>query len=319
MFLISYFRTFRAKAEEIIFHAVLMCIIATVLTRIHTGAATFFVYAAACAGLTLNLRIGIALIILVCSWATFNFWYFELPNHYLIPGVGFAAIIGFTSIFSATIVRKNQEIHLSQSEIKYLAAKAERERIARDLHDLMGHTLSSITLKAELARKLIDKDIEKAKKEIQDLENISRDTLTSVREAVTGYRTGELTELIKMTQSTLESAGIDFDYSLDFSEIPAEYNAILPFIIKELTTNLIRHSNAHTCSLTLTQGENDLHFSFNDDGKIDSITEGNGIKGIRERVEQAGGEFLYNIESGFHSEINLPLNKNMSEHPIQEK
>ena len=140
---------------------------------------------------------------------------------------------------------------MADEEIEHLAKVAERERIARDLHDLLGHTLSLITLKAELARKLVDRDPQRAKQEMLDVEQTSRAALADVREAISGYRgEGLAAELIR-ARKTLETAGISVDS--DIAELPLTpaQETVLALALREAMTNVVRHAQARRCSVQL--------------------------------------------------------------------
>src|SRR5207253_2493665 len=123
--------------------------------------------------------------------------------------------------------RANRKLRLAQEEVEHLAKVAERERIARDLHDLLGHTLSVIILKSELASKLADRDADRARAEIRDVERISRDALAQVRAAVRGYRAGSLQGETDAARATLATAGVVVECELATLTIPPAYEAVL--------------------------------------------------------------------------------------------
>ena len=143
---------------------------------------------------------------------------------------------------------------------------AERERIARDLHDLLGHTLSLITLKAELARKLVDRDPQRAKQEMQDVEHTSRAALADVREAISGYRgQGFAAELLRARQ-TLQTAGITVDCEASQVPLSPAQETVLALALREAVTNVVRHAQAQTCSVRLGRDEQLCTLEIADNG-----------------------------------------------------
>ena len=168
-------------------------------------------------------------------------------------------LVGFGNHYGALKHCAAEKLRVANDEIEHLAKVAERERIARDLHDLLGHTLSLITLKAELARKLVDRDPQRAKQEMQDVEQTSRAALADVREAISGYRgQGLAAELIRARQ-TLETAGITVD--CDASEVPLSpaQESVLALALREAVTNVVRHAQAQRCSVRLSRDQEALH------------------------------------------------------------
>jgi two-component system, NarL family, sensor histidine kinase DesK len=155
----------------------------------NSGAAAFFVYAASFApfllpteALTILAIAGVEVVVVLEAWLL------HLPSQFWFPACVFSALVGAGNIYFAQRERANKTLRMAQDEIEHLAKVAERERIARDLHDVLGHTLSVIILKSELAAKLIDRDPGRAKAEIRDVEQTSRAALAEVRSTIRGYR-----------------------------------------------------------------------------------------------------------------------------------
>src|SRR5208337_3051105 len=137
----------------------------------------------------------------------------------------------------------SKKLRQAQGEVEHLAKVAERERIARDLHDVLGHTLSLITLKSELAGKLIDRDPERAGKEIREVEQISRQALTDVRDAIRGYRSQGLVAELAQAKSTLETAGLTVQCDAATTvKLPAVQESVLSLAVREAVTNVVRHA-----------------------------------------------------------------------------
>ncbi len=196
---------------------------------------------------------------------------------------------------------------MAHDEIEHLAKVAERERIARDLHDLLGHTLSLITLKAELARKLVDRDPLRAKQEMQDVEQTSRAALADVREAISGYRgQGLATELIRARQ-TLETAGIAVDCAASEVPLSPAQESVLALALREAVTNVVRHAQAQRCSVRLSRDQEACTLEIADNGRGADAPEGNGLRGMRERLEAIGGSLQRQTAAGTRLVIHLPL------------
>ena len=164
----------------------------------------------------------------------------------------FSLIVGGTNLIGAQRMRSMNKLRLAHEEIEQLAKMAERERIARDLHDVLGHTLSVIVLKSELAGRLFERDPKRAAAEIADVEMISRKALTEVREAIRGYRAEGLAAEIKRAQSTLDAAGV----TLACEEKPPEMNpaveGVISLVVREAVTNIVRHAQASQCSMSFS-------------------------------------------------------------------
>jgi len=191
---------------------------------------------------------------------------------------------------------------------------AERERIARDLHDVLGHTLSVIVLKAELAGRLIPIDPARAIAEIADVERTSRSALAEVREAIGGYRARGLAAEIDSARVTLNAAGVTLiaeSNSNHTAALTPKEETALALALREAVTNIVRHARATSCSLRFVTEAGQRCLIVEDDGEHVMEREGNGIRGMRERVESIGGQFT--LERGIKQNrgtrltLDLPL------------
>lgn len=164
----------------------------------------------------------------------------------------------------------------------------ERDRVARDVHDVLGHSLTAVTVKAELAERLIDLDPERAKAELAAIRALTREALGEVRATVTGLRVARLADELDRARTALDDAGIHVELRGDASVVDPRYRLVLGWVLREAVTNVVRHSNSRTCVIALG-GES---LSVVDDGVgIDGSRDGNGLRGIRDRVRSAGGKF----------------------------
>ena len=226
-------------------------------------------------------------------------------------------IIGGGNIFFAQEKRADNKLRLANEEIEALAALAERERIARDLHDVLGHTLSVIVLKAELAGRLIDQNPQRAAAEIADVERTARTALADVREAIGGYRARGLAAEIEAARRTLDSAGVTLILNSEASGVDslptastaltAAEETVLALVLREAVTNIVRHARAKTCRLHFVTEQGHRRLLVEDDGEHPLVREGNGLRGMRERVEAIGGHVSLNRDRGTRLLIELPL------------
>lgn len=272
------------------------------------GAAGFFIYASCFLPFVTETEgaaaKGIALVALLAAG---EYWVLHLSNWFLFSSVFFSVFLGIGNIYFAQRNRADRRLQRAQEEIENLAKVAERERIARDLHDVLGHTLSVIILKSELAGKLLDIDPLRAKTEIKEVENISRDALSEVRHAIGGYRSRGLAEELAVAKATLETAGISPECQASPLELSPSHEAVLSLVVREAVTNVVRHSHAKHCRVHVSQDNGTCTVSVADDGRGGHIIEGNGLRGMRERVEALGGTLVRDSASGTQLTITVPL------------
>jgi two-component system sensor histidine kinase DesK len=202
---------------------------------------------------------------------------------------------------------KDAEIRLSHDEVRRLAATAERERIGRDLHDLLGHTLSLIALKSEFAGKLLARDAVAARREIADVERITRDALAQVRSAVSGMRAAGLVGELASARLMLECAGVRFSYSGFECELPSAQETCLALALREAATNIQRHAGATHAEAALAVDDNDVQMTISDNGNGGIAAHGNGLNGMRERVEVLGGSLRIDASRGQGTRLILRL------------
>ncbi|MFT4111845.1 sensor histidine kinase [Silvibacterium sp.] len=210
-------------------------------------------------------------------------------------GTCLTLIIGGSNCFMALRVRANRKLQMAHEEIEQLAKVAERERIARDLHDVLGHTLSVIVLKAELAGRLIQRDGEqdraRAAAEIGDVEQTARKALTEVREAIRGYRAEGLSAELQRAQSVLDAAGVTLVCDPQPLQLSASEESVLSLVLREAVTNIVRHAQASRCLLHFETSSEGTVLTVEDDGRGGLQEEGNGVRGMRQRIEALGGQF----------------------------
>ena len=215
-------------------------------------------------------------------------------------------IVGCGNLFLSDRIRQTLLLRRANEDVKEMAKVAERERIARDLHDLLGHTLSVIALKSELASKLADRDQARAIQEIREVERISREALSEVRAAVEGYKSRGLSGELREAQQVLASAGVRLDAAVaDVSLLPLQ-EAALALALRETITNVVRHARASVCRVALGLDRGEVVLTVEDDGAGGPLREGNGLAGMRERVTAAGGTLKVDWARGVKVSVRFP-------------
>jgi two-component system sensor histidine kinase DesK len=181
-----------------------------------------------------------------------------------------------------------------------LALVEERERVARDVHDVLGHSLTVVTVKAELAERLVDLDPARAKAELAEIQVLSRQALAEIRATVGGLRAARLGDELSSARTALAGAGIEAHVPSDPAAVDPRHRTVLAWVLREATTNVVRHSDADTCWVELATNR----LTVRDDGRgMEGRPEGNGIRGLRERVGAAGGELSLSTPPGGHGTV----------------
>jgi two-component system sensor histidine kinase DesK len=200
------------------------------------------------------------------------------------------------------------ELRRTRQQLALAAVDRERVRFSRDLHDLLGHTLSVIVVKAEAVRRLVDSDAAAASAHAQDIEDIGRRALTEVREAVGGYRNSSLPSELDHARRALEAARVDVTIDWDTGQLDEETEEALAWAVREGATNVVRHSRAQYCTITITQQEGSVTAEIVNDGAVPTvIREGTGLSGLRDRMLEAGGSLIAEpTTSGFRLFARLP-------------
>ena len=308
VFLALYFLGFWIRGTRKLWVIAGIALLGIVFTPWNWGATGFFVYAAAFAGFCGGTQLAIAILLVLEASLSIVLWASHCPLELWVSMSFLIAAIGGMNIQKAKQIVANCRLRLAHEEIEHLAKTAERERIARDLHDVLGHTLSVIILKSELASRLADKDPPRAFHEIRDVERISREALAEVRSALKGYRAAGLDAEIAQARATLETAGIKVQASAPFRnlELGSAQEGVLALVIREAVTNILRHSQATECGVRLSHSDGVCTLEIADNGCGGNGAEGEGLKGMRQRVEMLGGSLQRKTNPGTTLTITLP-------------
>ncbi len=302
------------------------------------GASTFTIYSAALLPFVLeSVPWVMTVFALQAAGLALQAWHLHWFPFGWILNIAMLLVVGTTNIAFAQKHRSDSKLRMQQEELEALAAVAERERIARDLHDVLGHTLSVIVLKAELANRLLQRELasshpiasahpdsvadlapaasdgaltnlRRAQTEIADVERIARTALAEVREAIGGYRARGLAAEIDAARNTLAAAGVALFTEGDLrpATLTAAEETVLALALREAITNIVRHAEATTCRLRLVANGGSHQLSIQDNGQHAVTTEGNGLRGMRERVEALGGQLHLTRQPGTLLSIDLP-------------
>lgn len=227
---------------------------------------------------------------------SFTIWYSTLISGFIIATI--------LRLFAAI-----QELRETREELARTAVSEERLRFSRDLHDLLGHTLSVMVIKAQAVRKLIPRDGALAVEQAADIETIGRDALRQVRLAVTGYRGQGLAAEIDGARTALRDAGIELLVRQEGTPLPDDTGSLLGWAVREGVTNVIRHSGAESCEISVNGCDDAAVLSIRDDGRGGPSVKGNGLHGLTERISGAGGRLQAGPaeHGGYLLTITLPM------------
>ncbi len=220
----------------------------------------------------------------------FSFWTHQ-PVIWWLFGAVLAPMVGIGQAFRSLLLDQEDALKLAHEEVRKIAQVAERERMGRDLHDLLGRTLTLIAVKADLAQRLATADSERCRAEIADIASAAREGLSQVRSALSGETPANLPLEVTEAIRALSVAGVEVEVDGDPTTLPAMSGAVLAMVLREAVTNVIRHAEAVTCRIRLTSSARSVGLTVEDDGRGGPIAEGRGLKGMRARIEAVGGAF----------------------------
>jgi two-component system sensor histidine kinase DesK len=306
-FIYLYLYAFSRPEPRRLYAILIMLGMTAVAMLFNPGAFGFLIYTVAAAGFSTSLRRVLTFVVVELAILAFYVHWFHVPLSGWAGICLLTLLVGFGNHHWAVSHCAEQKLQMAHNEIEHLATVAERERIARDMHDVLGHTLSLITLKSELARKLVDRDPERAKQEMRDVENTSRAALADVREAISGYRSDGIFAELARARATLETAGVKMECETARVSLSPAQESVLSLALREAVTNVVRHAQAQNCVVRLVHDDQLCKLEVADDGSGACAPEGNGLRGMRERLESVGGSLVRQTELGTRLIIQLPL------------
>jgi two-component system sensor histidine kinase DesK len=314
----GYVRT-TAVGEPILFRMVAATFVLGLVTfPWNLGGATFFVYTAVFLPASIeSIRRVLWLFLFECmvvlvecgvlSFGSLN-GRFHIGWPFSLATVLLLIVIAGSNLILVEQSRADRRLRAALEENVALASVAERERIARDLHDVLGHTLSVVVLKAELAGRLIPLDSARAVAEIGDVERTARAALGEIRDAIAGYRARGLAAEVEAAGRTLNAAGVAFVLEgapLNCTSLTPKEETAFALALREAVTNIVRHARATTCCVRHATEGGHIRLIIEDNGEHAVAREGNGLRGMRERIESLGGRV--SLEAGLENSTGTRL------------
>ncbi|MGW0476100.1 sensor histidine kinase [Streptomyces coeruleorubidus] len=314
-YMLLVFRTGRGERNAVVLGSLGVLAAQSTLLALTLGREwlVLFVYVSIASGAALPMRMARWTIPAACALLTAV----ALATHggdSFLAGLLIPALLGgFAMTGVRELVRTTIALREARATVAQLAANEERLRLARDLHDLLGHSLSLITLKSELAGRMLPDHPDKAVRQVADIERVSRQALVDVREAVTGYRRPRLSAELAGAGVALTAAGVTAGLPAepDLTGVPEESETALAWALREAVTNVVRHSGAARCTVELLHRQTldgpVLELAVEDDGSGAGHGYGNGLTGLDERLTQAGGTLEAGpVRQGFRLVARVP-------------
>ena len=307
VFIPIHFAGYNAKGRRRLWFIAAIALIGVAASTFSNGYSVFHIYAAASAGFLRPIRtsgivLGLATLAFVASGLLAERFVLEI-----IIGMVISIVIWLSCFSEAETNAAYQQAERERKIEAQQASLIERERIARDLHDLLGHTLTLVSLKADLAGRLIDSDPQRAKAEIDNIQLSSRQALSDVRATLSGLTSTSVKQELKNGEAALKAAGVDLIINGAIKNLPPEKDTALGLMIREATTNVVRHSKASIVTISFDQKSDEVDIVFADNGDADGILEGNGLYGLRSRLEAMGGVLSVKEIGGLQLMATLPL------------
>jgi two-component system sensor histidine kinase DesK len=288
VFLASYFKSLHADDRGLLRHTTVQAAIGAALGPWHVFASVFGVYAACTVARHSRARVAWIGMLLVVGVLTGWFWALHASMAQILGVAIVAPVIGAVTLHEERARRADHALAEANARMADLATTAERERIARDLHDVLGHTLSLVVLKAQVAKRLVVREPVTALRELHELEEAARSALAQVRQTIRGYR-ATLDEEVQAARAILAAAGVDVAVVVALSAPDTARDGVLAPVLRELVTNVARHAGATRCEIRIAEQDGVVHLTVADDGSGGAQVTGNGLRGVADRVRSAGG------------------------------
>ena len=296
-FIVLFASIWRRKGRPVLWQVLAIFGVGMALSPFNTGWSVYTIYSMSFAARLSPRRMAVrTMIVLDIALLVVGLVFYRHVWPIWASGVLFGALTGFGALMQADVERKNEALAVAHEEVRSLATMAERERISRDLHDLLGHTLTLVAVKAELAARLVSRDAEAAEREMQAVAAAAREALGEVRVAVVGMKGASLTTELDRARQALASASVEADVQAQIVEGYPGQEAVLAMALREAVTNVIRHANASRCEIRVETRKDELVLFVADNGKGGRLVEGSGLKGMRARLSAIGGALQ--IKSG---------------------
>ncbi|GGI07173.1 sensor histidine kinase [Egicoccus halophilus] len=281
------------------------------LLTVNVGASVFLIYAAAAASMTrprqpaIRWMTALSVLAVVLALVHPVDMVFRLIT--FLPTVVFLWVVGMACIEDRERDVEAARLRVDNARIAHLATATERERIARDLHDLTGHSLTSIVVRAQLVQRLAPTDPTRAAAEAVEIEQVARAALTEIRETLAGWRQVALDDEVEVARQALERVGVDLHVVLDRDVVLApSVEQALGLALREAVTNVVRHAQARHCTIRLSEQGDEVRLEVVDDGIGASAQAGNGLRGMQERMTALGGQVQRVTSAGTRLVVTVP-------------
>lgn len=307
VFLVLYFRGYWARGRELLVIIAAIAVLGFAFSPMNPGASVLITFAAAFAGVLRPARKARSALTLLCAAVAvmgalgviqFPFWIFQ---------VFLVVMIGASNMHLMQVREMTVELERTREENENLARVAERERIARDLHDVLGHTLTLITLKSALAARVVGREPARAAEEMREVERVSRDALQDIRAALAGSRDVGLALEVASAETMLRAAGVTVAQALGPVVLSPREEAVLALAIREAVTNVVRHSGATACAITLSDEGGTRTLAIEDNGAGKRGPDGNGLSGMHARVKALGGRLVVGAGAAAGTRVHITL------------
>ena len=310
-FVALYCLSFWARGSQVYACVAAGCLLGAAWARWNPGAACFFIFACAmCARMPQRGHAVGAMLAVIAGGVAASFLAAgPMQMVFLLPLLLVGLPVGLSTLMDQRLRDSRTRLMRKQEEVEHMARIAERERISRDLHDLLGHSLSTIALKAELAGKLARRDLAACEREIADIEASARTALAEVRAAVTGYRESGLAQALASARASLLAADVVLDERVERIDLAPAVEHVVALAVREAVTNIVRHAQASRCTLSLSREQGQAVLRVHDDGRLrnlEALRHGNGLAGMQERVAALGGRMKLAAGDGLALELQVP-------------
>ena len=308
LFVLSYYWGYASSPATMWQPVLAMLVLATAITPLNYGSVVMFAFCGFFIGFAWRPSRALPAVAGILLLMTLLKFVLDIKAPYFLF---YGAVLLLLVVVFGYLERKRQQNgwlqQQSQTEITQLAQMVERERIARDLHDIMGHSLSGIILKADLANALLAANqTDNARLQLTELSQVAREALSQVRQTVSGYKhKGLLAEVSALSQQ-LRAQGIAVTLQGEVPELPARLESALILMLTELCTNILRHSKADNCVITFSADASQWQVQVSDNGQANNLNFGNGLTGIQERLAAFQGELSYQLNDGCLICLRLP-------------
>ena len=289
----------------------LSAVLGVVVLSFNTGGGVFLIYAAAAAAShrerprAMRWLVGLSLLIALLALVSPAPVLFRLLS--FLPVLLFIWVVGMACMDDRERDVEAARLRVDNARIAHLATATERERIARDLHDVTGHSLTSIVVRAQLVQRLVADDPQRAAAEAAEIEAVARGALGEIRETVGGWRQVALDDEVEVARHALERVGVHLHVDVDRDvQLAPSVEQALGLALREGITNVVRHASARACTVRLSEAAGQVRLEVVDDGVGAAGDEGNGLLGMRERMAALGGQVQRIVQGGTRLVVTVP-------------